>query len=232
MKKLLISAVILVSSLSLSACTAKTPEANETKQTPASSQATPEVVTPVNEKNMEESNKPGQVSAPAGQADLLAEYSKAVIHTNYGDIEVKLYSQDSPVTVNNFLNLAQAGFYDDTKFHRVIKDFMIQGGDPLSRGSDISRYGTGGPGYRFADEINSHLLVKGSLAMANAGPNTNGSQFFIVTAEATPWLDGLHTNFGEVVSGMEVVEKIGTAATGANDRPLQDVVVSSVELLP
>lgn len=169
--------------------------------------------------------------SPDKQENLLKEYSQAVIKTSQGNITVKLYGADSPVTVNNFLNLAKAGFYNGVKFHRVIKDFMIQGGDPLSKESDNSVWGTGGPGYQFPDEINSHKLVAGSLAMANAGPGTNGSQFFIVTASATPWLDGHHTDFGEVVSGMDVVKKIDAVATGANDRPLADVVINSIELL-
>ncbi|MDP2944316.1 MAG: peptidylprolyl isomerase [bacterium] len=169
------------------------------------------------------------------QQDLFAQYSQVLIKTNYGNITVKLYGADSPITVNNFLNLAQQGFYDGTKFHRVIKDFMIQGGDPLSRGADSSVWGTGGPDYRFNDEFNTHKLVAGSLAMANSGSNTNGSQFFIVTAPATSWLDGRHTNFGEVVSGMDVVRKIEAVETvdpaNHDDRPVKDVVVSSIELL-
>ncbi len=169
--------------------------------------------------------------SPSEQPDLLKEYSQAVIKTNHGDIKVKFYSNDAPLSVNNFLYLAKEGFYSGIKFHRVIKDFMIQGGDPLSKGADTSVWGTGGPGYQFKDEINSHKLVAGSLAMANAGPGTNGSQFFIVTAPETPWLDGHHTNFGEVVSGMDVVKKIEAVATGANDRPVQDVVINSVELI-
>jgi len=159
-------------------------------------------------------------------------YDGAVIKTNYGDIKVKFYNQDSPVTVNNFLKLADEKFYDGTKFHRVIKDFMIQGGDPNSKDDDWSNDGTGGPGYTFQDEFNKHLLVKGSLAMANSGPNTNGSQFFIVTAASTPWLDGKHTNFGEVVEGMDVVDKIGQVKTNENDHPLEDVAVTGIELLP
>ncbi|MFH1583077.1 MAG: peptidylprolyl isomerase, partial [Candidatus Falkowbacteria bacterium] len=123
--------------------------------------------------------------------------------TNFGDITVKFYAQESPITVNSFMNLAKAGFYNGTKFHRVIKDFMIQGGDPNSKDDDWSNDGQGGPGYQFQDEINQHKLVKGSLAMANSGANTNGSQFFMVTAEATSWLDGKHTNFGYVVSGLD-----------------------------
>jgi cyclophilin family peptidyl-prolyl cis-trans isomerase len=161
-----------------------------------------------------------------------AKETLADIKTNLGTIRVKLYSGDSPKTVENFIKLASQGFYDGTKFHRVIKDFMIQGGDPLSKDDTKKEYwGTGGPGYQFADEINNHKLVKGSLAMANAGPDTNGSQFFIVTAQSTPWLDGKHTNFGEVVGGMDVVEKIGNVATGENDRPQDKVVVESVTVV-
>ncbi|MDD3285817.1 MAG: peptidylprolyl isomerase [Patescibacteria group bacterium] len=174
-----------------------------------------------------------KVQAPDYQPDLLSKYSGAVIKTNQGDITVKFYKEDSPVTVNNFLYLAQAGFYNGSKFHRVIKDFMIQGGDPNSKDDDWSNDGFGGPGYYFKDEINTHKLVAGSLAMANsgAGTGTNGSQFFIVTADATPWLDGAHTNFGEVVSGMDVVRKIEAAAVNDNDHPTADMVILSIELL-
>jgi cyclophilin family peptidyl-prolyl cis-trans isomerase len=164
--------------------------------------------------------------------DYVEKYDGAVIKTNYGDIKVKFYNQDSPVTVNNFLKLADEKFYDGTKFHRVIKDFMIQGGDPNSKDDDWSNDGTGGPGYTFQDEFNKYPLVKGSLAMANSGPNTNGSQFFIVTADATPWLDGKHTNFGEVTEGMDVVDKISQVKTNQNDHPLEDVTVTGIELLP
>lgn len=162
--------------------------------------------------------------------DLAKDYAHAVIKTNLGDITVEFYGKDSPKTVNNFLNLAKLGFYDGTRFHRVIKDFMIQGGDPNSKSDDWSTHGTGGPSYRFADEFNSHKLVKGSLAMANAGPNTNGSQFFIVTAAETPWLNGLHTNFGQVTEGMDVVTKIEASQTNQNDHPLEDVTIQSIEL--
>jgi len=174
-----------------------------------------------------------QVVSPDKQINLLSKYNGAIIKTNLGDIQVKFYNEDSPVTVNNFMNLAQAGFYNGTKFHRVIKDFMIQGGDPNSKDDDWSNDGIGGPGYYFADEINSHKLVAGSLAMANrgAGTSSNGSQFFIVTADATPWLDGAHTNFGQVTAGMDVVNKIGVVAVNANDHPLDDVVVNSIELV-
>ncbi len=162
--------------------------------------------------------------------DLAKEYKYAVLKTNLGDIEVEFYGSDSPKTVNNFLNLAKLGFYDGTKFHRVIKDFMIQGGDPNSKSSDWSTHGTGGPDYRFEDEFNKHPLVRGSLAMANAGPNTNGSQFFIVTAPATSWLDGKHTNFGKITKGMDVVDKVEGVETNQNDHPLSDVVIEKIEL--
>ncbi len=166
------------------------------------------------------------------EKNLLTEYNGAILKTNRGDIEVKFYNQDAPKTVKNFLKLSQEGFYDNTRFHRVIEDFMIQGGDPLSKELDKKNmWGMGGPGYKFEDEINSHKLVKGSLAMANSGLDTNGSQFFIVTTEETPWLDGKHTNFGEVVSGMDVVEEIENTDTDPNSRPIEDVVLEEIELV-
>lgn len=168
---------------------------------------------------------------PNDFTDLTKEYSQAKIKTSLGVITVKFYASQSPATVNNFLNLAKLGFYNNTKFHRVISDFMIQAGDPLSRESDSSVYGTGGPGYRFADEFNKQPLVAGSLAMANSGPNTNGSQFFIVTAASTPWLDGKHTNFGEVTGGLDIIKKIEAVDTNASDQPLTPVVLESIELI-
>ena len=147
--------------------------------------------------------------------------TKATMQTNHGAIELELFAADAPATVENFTKLARDGFYDGVIFHRVIRDFMVQGGDPTGTGS-------GGPGYKFADEFNSHKIVRGALAMANAGPNTNGSQFFIVTADACPWLDGKHTVFGEVTSGMDVVDKIEGVPTGPGDRPLDDVRIESV----
>jgi cyclophilin family peptidyl-prolyl cis-trans isomerase len=147
----------------------------------------------------------------------------ATLHTNHGPIEVELFADDAPKTVENFRTLAADGFYDGVTFHRVIPDFMIQGGDPTGTGS-------GGPGYQFEDEINHHKVERGALAMANAGPNTNGSQFFIVTAEATPWLDGLHTVFGRVTSGLEVADAISLVERGPNDRPHDAVVIERVEL--
>lgn len=157
--------------------------------------------------------------------------TQATLKTNMGDITVEFYGDDSPNTVNNFIKLAKEGFYDGIKFHRVIKDFMIQAGDPLTKDDAQKNFwGTGGPGYMFEDEFNNHPLVAGSFAMANAGPDTNGSQFFIVTAESTPWLDGKHTNFGKVVSGMDVVMKIQEVATEGPDRPVEPVIIESIEL--
>ena len=149
--------------------------------------------------------------------------STATLSTTKGDITVELFDADAPKTVENFRTLAQKGFYDGVIFHRVIKDFMVQGGDPTGTG-------TGGPGYQFEDEINDHKIVRGALAMANAGPNTNGSQFFIVTTDAAPWLDGKHTVFGQVTDGMDVVDQIEASKTDARDRPREDVAIQSVSL--
>ncbi len=152
-----------------------------------------------------------------------------ILKTNKGDIEIELFADKAPKTVANFAKLASEKFYDGTRFHRVIKDFMIQGGDPLSKDVSASaRWGTGGPGYKFDDEINDVLLVRGILAMANAGPDTNGSQFFIVTAESTPWLDGKHAAFGKVVNGMNVVLAIESSKVGQNDQPVEEIVLKSV----
>jgi peptidyl-prolyl cis-trans isomerase B (cyclophilin B) len=149
--------------------------------------------------------------------------SQATMHTNHGPIEIELHDDDAPKTVDNFRKLAADGFYDGVIFHRVIPDFMIQGGDPTGTG-------TGGPGYTFEDEINDHKIVRGALAMANAGPNTNGSQFFIVTTAEAPWLDGKHTVFGKVVAGMETVDAIEGQPTDARDKPLEDAKIERVEL--
>jgi cyclophilin family peptidyl-prolyl cis-trans isomerase len=149
--------------------------------------------------------------------------SKATMQTNQGPIEIELFDDDAPKTVENFKKLANDGFYNGVIFHRVIPDFMIQGGDPTGTG-------TGGPGYQFEDEFNDHKVERGALAMANAGPNTNGSQFFIVTAEATPWLDGKHTVFGKVTSGMEVVDVIEQTETDPRDKPLEEMRIESISL--
>ncbi len=157
---------------------------------------------------------------------------KILFKTNLGDITLELYKDKAPATVENFIKLTRAGFYDGTKFHRVIRGFMIQGGDPNSRNSDWSTHGTGGPGYSFKDEFNDVPLTAGVLAMANSGPNTNGSQFFIVTAEATPWLDGKHTPFGKVIDGMDIVRAIENVDIDKSrgDHPVSDVVIGKIIL--
>ena len=149
--------------------------------------------------------------------------TNATLHTNHGAIAIELFDEDAPKTVDNFVKLASDGFYDGVVFHRVIPDFMIQGGDPTGTG-------TGGPGYSFEDEINDHKVERGALAMANAGPNSNGSQFFIVTTSAASWLDGKHTVFGRVTDGMEVADKISTVPTDSQDKPREAVVIERVEL--
>jgi peptidyl-prolyl cis-trans isomerase B (cyclophilin B) len=149
--------------------------------------------------------------------------SEAKLHTTQGTIALELFDEDAPKTVDNFRKLAGEHFYDGIIFHRVIPDFMIQGGCPQGNG-------TGGPGYTFEDEINQHKVVRGALAMANAGPNTNGSQFFIVTADSAPWLDGRHTVFGRVTDGMEAVDAIEALPTDARDRPLEPPQIESIEL--
>jgi peptidyl-prolyl cis-trans isomerase B (cyclophilin B) len=149
--------------------------------------------------------------------------SAATLHTNKGVIAVELFDAAAPKTVENFRKLADDGFYDGVIFHRVIPDFMIQGGDPTGTGR-------GGPGYTFEDEHNDHRVERGALAMANAGPNTNGSQFFIVTTDSAPWLDGKHTVFGRVTEGMETVDAISDVERDRNDRPNDDVTIERVEL--
>ena len=150
--------------------------------------------------------------------------SKAILNTNRGAIEVEFFDDDAPKTVENFRKLAADGFYDGLIFHRVIRDFMIQGGCPEGTG-------TGGPGYQFEDEFNPHKVIRGALAMANAGPNTNGSQFFIVTTPTAEWLDGKHTVFGQVTEGMDVVMEIETSPTDGHDKPLEDQKIESITLL-
>lgn len=149
--------------------------------------------------------------------------STATMTTTEGAIVFELFDEDAPATVGNFRKLAADGFYDGLTFHRVISDFMIQGGCPQGTG-------TGGPGYTFEDEINSHKIVRGALAMANSGPNTNGSQFFIVTAESCPWLDGKHTVFGQVSEGMDVVDRLEGVATDGADRPVETIGIATIEV--
>ncbi len=190
-----------------------------------------------------QSDKVGQKITVTPPTDLPAEATqtnsdskvgpKVIMKTTMGDITIQLFEEATPNTVNNFLTLAKQDFYDGTVFHRVISDFMIQGGDPLTREQRDTRavHGTGGPGYKFADEFNLHKNVRGMLSMANAGPNTNGSQFFIITVGATPHLDGKHAVFGEVVDGMDIVDKIESVETGAADHPVVDVEILDIEIL-
>jgi len=147
--------------------------------------------------------------------------STMTMTTNKGDIVFEMFDDDAPKTVGNMRELAEKGFYDGLSFHRIIRDFMIQGGCPQGTG-------TGGPGYTFEDEINPHKVVRGALAMANAGPNTNGSQFFIVTTDAAPWLDGKHTVFGQVTAGMDVVDQLEGLPTDGRDRPQESAVIEKV----
>ena len=149
--------------------------------------------------------------------------TQATFHTSEGSIEIELFPSEAPKTVANFTKLVGEGFYDGLIFHRVIPDFMIQGGCPQG-------IGTGGPGYSFEDEFNDHKVVKGALAMANSGPNTNGSQFFIVTAVATPWLDGKHTVFGQLTAGQDVIDRISVVDRDGRDRPSTPVTITSIEL--
>jgi cyclophilin family peptidyl-prolyl cis-trans isomerase len=149
--------------------------------------------------------------------------STATMKTTEGDIVFELFDDAAPKTVANFTQLSEQGFYDGLLFHRIIADFMVQGGCPQGTG-------TGGPGYTFEDEINDHKVARGALAMANAGPDTNGSQFFIVTADACPWLDGKHTVFGQVTDGMDVVDRLNGTQTDSRDRPVEPVGIATVEL--
>ncbi len=206
---------LILSAILLGACSLRPPNVRPTQQDFIEAQ--PKL--PANNQLTQSTSQIPMISAP----------TSVILHTNYGDITIIFYPEPE-LTVANFIKLATAGFYDGVKFHRVIKNFMVQTGDPLSKDDDWSDDGTGGPGYTFTDEINQHPLVRGSVAMANAGPNTNGSQFFIVTAEATPWLDGKHTNFGYVSAGMEVVDKIESVATNANDHPLQDIIIKKISI--
>ncbi|HSK15333.1 MAG TPA: peptidylprolyl isomerase [Gaiellaceae bacterium] len=149
--------------------------------------------------------------------------TQATLHTTHGAVSLELFDEDAPKTVENFTKLARDGFYDGIPFHRVIPDFMVQGGCPNGDG-------TGGPGYEFEDEPNEHRVVRGALAMANRGPNTNGSQFFLVTAESCPWLDGKHTVFGRVIGGMDVVDALADLPRDASDRPRDRAAIERVEI--
>jgi peptidyl-prolyl cis-trans isomerase B (cyclophilin B) len=148
--------------------------------------------------------------------------STMTMTTNHGPIVFEMFDEDAPKTVENFRTLSQKGYYDGLTFHRIIRDFMIQGGCPDGNG-------TGGPGYEFEDEFNQHKVIRGALAMANRGPDTNGSQFFIVTTGAAPWLDGKHTVFGRVTSGMEVVDALEGLPTDSRDKPQDPAKIETIE---
>lgn len=165
------------------------------------------------------------------ELSFIKKYDGATIKTSKGDIKIKFYNDDAPNTVNNFFKLAAEKFYDNIRFHRVIDGFIIQAGDPNSKDDNWADDGQGGPGYTFNDEINSHKLIEGSVAMANSGPNTNGSQFFIVTAKSTPLLDGKYTSFGEVIDGMDIVRKIEKVDTDPNDHPKENIEIKSVDFI-
>ena len=183
-----------------------------------------------NNENMKQKTENKENNANDNQTK--SENTIALISTNFGDIKLKLFDKDAPNTVQNFVKLSKSGFYDNVKFHRVIKGFMIQSGDPNSKDNNWLDDGTGGPGYSFPDEINSHKIINGTLAMANSGPNTNGSQFFILTGESAPWLDGKHTVFGEIIEGMDIVLKIENIKTdkSKNDHPIQDIIIKKIEI--
>lgn len=225
MKKILLFSLVLIMA---SACSIAKNDSSSVNKSLEKKQSQSENSDTINQSNNKKMTEAKSTTYP----DLSKEYRYAILRTNLGEIKLAFYADESPATVNNFLNLAKDGFYNGTRFHRIIKDFMIQGGDPKSK--DIAQknmWGTGDPGYKFNDEFNDNKLVRGSLAMANSGPNTNGSQFFIVTAESTPWLDGKHTNFGFVSEGIEVMEKIEASETDGRDCPLKDVIIESVELV-
>ncbi len=185
------------------------------------------------EKNEVAGERIEKTQNPPQQVARQASLPVVLLHTNVGDIEVELWSDRAPKTVENFLKLAQQGFYNDVKFHRVIQGFMIQTGDPLSKDKDIANDGTGGPGYTIIDEFHGDdQLIRGVVAMANTGqPNSGGSQFFVVTAEETPWLNGKHTAFGKVVSGLDVVDQIESTQVNDRDQPLTPVIIQSIDVI-
>ncbi|MEA1925727.1 MAG: peptidylprolyl isomerase [Patescibacteria group bacterium] len=234
-KKIIFFSLFILISFSLSGCASKpaaTSQNEEQKNTGENRfSRTRELNNEISDKKPKKTNMPETFSSPQ-DLSYKDSYDGAVIHTSLGDIKVAFCNEKAPLTVNNFLKLADDNFYDRTLFHRIIEDFMIQAGDPVTKNKNSrDRWGTGGPGYTFQDETSDEKLIKGSLAMANSGPNTNGSQFFIVTTDAVPWLDGKHTNFGKVTEGMDVVEKIEKMETNAQDQPIEDILINSVELI-
>lgn len=230
-KNILILSLI---TLSLSGCALRGPSIEPTYdefKTANSAKFNDSSKEPTAKPNPEQTPTPNQQTSniPMDIPTTKPTFTEATLVTNFGNLTFSFYPE-SPKTVNNFIKLAQSGFYNDVKFHRVIKNFMVQTGDPNSKDDDWSNDGQGGPGYKFEDEFNDHKLVRGSVAMANAGPNTNGSQFFIVTIGSTPWLDGKHTNFGQITAGEDVLDKISAVKTNENDHPTEDVVIKEVIL--
>jgi len=163
--------------------------------------------------------------------DLTSQYNGAILKTSLGDIKFEFYNQASPQTVNNFLNLAAMDYYDNTKFHSVVRSFAIKGGDPNTRGSDRETYGAGGPNYSFADEINDHKLKRGSIAMYNVSPDSNSSQFMIILHENPDWLNGRNTNFGQAVDGFDVLSQIEKQKTDVRNCPVEDIILQDVKLI-
>jgi peptidyl-prolyl cis-trans isomerase B (cyclophilin B) len=182
------------------------------------------LVTMVRVSSLEESSYYDQENRYFGPTKTLT------LVTTLGDIHISLARSAAPVTVNNFLQMAQSGFYDQTKFHRIVSGLLIQGGDPLSREDDRDLYGTGGPGYVYEDENLGAKFQRGSVAMANQGrPKTNGSQFFIVVSDTAPKLDGKYTIFGQVETGMDVVDKINSVKLDAKGVPIEPIYLVRVQ---
>jgi cyclophilin family peptidyl-prolyl cis-trans isomerase len=244
MKKTISVGVLLVSVLVLSGCGDGSKEGEITNPydpdyIPGVMNTKKDVEKKINDvtqkRDMEIKNEMNSDSAEVkgdSSENLAKKYPFAVIRTNLGDIKVKLDAPNAPKTVENFLKLANSDFYDGTKLHRVIRGFMIQGGDPNSKTANTASWGTGGPGYKFADELKgTEKYNQGTLAMANSGPNTNGSQFFIVTASPGYPLPPSYTVFGTVVSGLDTALKIENVKTESNDRPIEDVVITGVQVL-
>lgn len=215
--KIKFSVIAIAATMLLTGCSGDNQQAEKTEE--KSKETTSQIINNNNSTNME-------------NLDYAKQYTGAVLKTSMGDIKVKFYNEATPVTVNNFLKLAQENFYDGVKFHRVIKGFMIQGGDPNSKTDAVNTWGVGGPGYKFADELTGkEKYPQGTVAMANSGPDTNGSQFFIVTASPAAPLPPSYTVFGEVIAGMENALKIENVKTTVNDRPVEAVIIKSVDLV-
>lgn len=240
MKKVIIIVFITIFAIILSACSTNSTEKKETIPNPISDPGgyIPEMVD-LNKKAQEDiqnavDKENAKLNNMLNENNMNEQKNQfAIMKTNLGEIKLELYADSAPATAKNFADLAKKGFYNGTKFHRVIKGFMIQGGDPLSKDeSKRSMWGTGGPGYKFDDELDgTEKYLQGTLAMANSGPNTNGSQFFIVTANPGVSLPPSYTVFGKVVSGIDIALKIENVKTGTNDQPVEDVVIESVMVL-